>query len=84
MVNFQNEVLGVASSSDEEETIKRSKKKKKSKKTFEDAVPIPLDSDLEDENVEKDEEVDQEWGRKKDYYSADYVDEDWDSKSIAT
>jgi len=79
---LQNEVLGVASSSDEEETMKKSKKKKKTKKSLQDAAPIPLDSDMEDEHAENEEEKDQEWGKKKDYYSADYVDEDWDSKFI--
>ena len=61
--------------------MQRAKKKKKSKKTLKDAVPIPLDSDLEDEKGEDEEEIGQEWGKKKDYYSADYVDEDYDGKT---
>ena len=62
--------------------MKKSKKKKKTKKSLEDAAPIPLDSDMEGENVDNEEEMvgNQEWGKKKDYYNADYVDEDWDSK----
>ena len=61
--------------------MQRANKKKKSKKTLKDAVPIPLDSDLEDEKGEDEEEICQEWGKKKDYYSADYVDEDYDGKT---
>ena len=77
---IQEEVLGVASSSDEDEAIKRPKKKK-GKKGRLDAEPLPpLDSDLEDEKEDEDEQ-NLEWGKKRSaYYNADYVDEEWDGK----
>lgn len=46
-----------------------------------DAEPLPpLDSDLEDEKEDEDEQ-NLEWGKKRSaYYNADYVDEEWDGK----
>ena len=72
--------MGVASSSEDEETTSRGKKKKK-KKFIQEAEPLPpLDSDLEEEHEDDDgKAITDEWGKKRSaYYSADYVDEEWD------
>ncbi len=75
----------MATSSDEEEQPKKPRKKKKGKKAVAEPEPLPLDSDVEEGNLdgEDDEEaVDTKWGKKRsNYYNADYVDEDWDGES---
>lgn len=78
--NPQEAVLGVATSSDEEETLQKKRKKKKKKKLPAEAEPLPeLDSDLDEEKIENEDNMPSTWGSKKSaYYNADYVDEDID------